>query len=293
MKVLITGAGGFIGGVATRVFRQLVGWEIIGLDSLVRPGSRPPKGCEFYQADVRAIDDVPLPRVDAVLHLAAQAAVTRSLTSPLHDFGTNAEGTLRVVLWADRIGARVVYASSNKVFGPLDGVREPIGDAQPIAPRTPYGISKATGDLYVCEYGGVSFRQSCIYGETQVGSEDQGWAAYVARRVRAGEAVTCYGDGTQVRDLLHVEDLCAAYGKALIGRIPPGAYTIGGGEANAVSFADFVACVAGTREVTIHQDEWRPADQRYFVAANDGLAPHGWTPRLDWRDTWASATDAR
>jgi CDP-paratose 2-epimerase len=278
MKILVTGAAGFIGRRVCAAYHETN--YVIGLDSMVR-ASGPMENCaESYVADVRNVNDLPLPNVDAVIHLAAQVAVTRSVTSPMHDFGTNALGTLTMALWAREHADTFVYASTNKVFGRLEGRTHPVGDATPIAPVTPYGISKATGDLYVTDLlkNGYSFRQSCIYGPDQRGSVDQGWAAYVRRMSQAGVGVTCYGDGTQVRDLLHVDDLIAAYTLAIDGMdLAPGAYVVGGGAGNALSFATFVGLCGG--HIRSFED-WRPGDQRYFVSANDGLAKAGWHPRV-------------
>lgn len=284
-RMLITGCAGFIGQAASNEFRD--DFEIIGVDDLSRAINRhymPPEHVEFYQANVCDIDNLPLPRVDVVLHLAAQTAVTRSYASPLRDFRDNAESTFRLALWAQRHHVDTfIYASTNKVFGDLVGVTHPIDDFYPIDPKTPYGVSKAAGAMYVRELlpdNGFVFHQSCIAGEHQTGSADQGWVAFLIRSVRDGCPITCYGDGTQVRDLLHVDDLLEAYEAALCGRILPGSYVVGGGPQNAVSFAEVTNLIGGT---IASYGEWRPHDQRCFISANEGLSSAGWYPRMDAR----------
>jgi len=281
-RLLITGAAGFIGRAAWERYRER--WQLIGIDDLSRPTATPPsinddEPHEFIRADINHINDFDLPAVDAVLHLAAKVSVTRSMTSPWADFRTNAVGTVRLIEWAKHhCSGPFLIASTNKVFGELIGHEEPITDRHPIAPRTPYGIAKAAGALYVTDLlpdRGYAFHQSCIYGEEQQGTVDQGWIGFVWRSIRHGWSITCYGDGNQVRDLLHVDDLLAAYSLALDGRLTPGQYVTGGGIANALTFHDAVETLGGT----IHgYAPWRPCDQRYFVSANEGLSAAGWRP---------------
>lgn len=298
MRVLVTGSAGFIGCALVRRLKEKRGEEVYGVDSLVRPGVVP-TGLEdeFYQADILDIYSLPLPPVDAVIHLAAQVAVTRSVSSIESDFATNALGTLRMLRWAREAGAETfIYASTNKVYGELMGVNEPIGDATPIAPMTPYGVSKATGDLYAQEFNALSgkmrcfsFRQSCIYGPTQVGSEDQGWVAYAIRCMLRGRPFYVYGDGEQVRDLLHVEDLLDLYEIAMWNDMPGGAHVVGGGAANALSVNQLMNYI-GLKPSGIR--EWRPHDQKYFVSANDGLKKYGWEPKIGCADGIKQVTEA-
>lgn len=294
-RMLITGAAGFIGRVAWDYF-DAAGWELFGVDDLSRPSAQRPedllrKGHEFYQRDVCDIDEIELPAVDVVLHLAAQVSVTRSISCPARDFKTNAMGTFRVAQWAQRTGVECfIYSSTNKVFGSLPGQRNPIRDDQPLQPKTPYGVSKATGGMYVRELlpdVGYDLRQSCIYGDTQFGTEDQGWVGFLNRRIAMGEPVVCYGDGTQVRDLLHVADLVKLYDLIITGKamLPAGSYTVGGGEANTISFQDAVRELGG--EIRRYEP-WRQDDQKYFVSANEHVTYGsccGWRPDIVAR-TW-------
>jgi len=142
--------------------------------------------------------------------------------------------------------AIVFYASTNKVYGGLDAraveetatryrfVDRPSGidEHEALDFHSPYGCSKGCGDQYVRDYARmyglrtVVFRQSCIYGTRQFGVEDQGWVAHFCLAARFSRPLTIYGNGKQVRDVLFVEDLVAAYdviiprgGKGLIERI--------------------------------------------------------------------------
>src|SRR5690606_32407440 len=162
-----------------------------------------------------------------VFHFAAQVAVTTSLVRPTDDFEINARGTLNVLeaLRMQPDPPPLLFTSTNKVYGgrddvelvrradrsdPPDGERRGNGidEARPLDFHTPYGCSKGAADQYVLDYArsfgleAVVLRMSCIYGPHQYGTEDQGWIAHFALRALAGERITLYGDGRQVRDVL-------------------------------------------------------------------------------------------
>ena len=131
-------------------------------------------------------------------------------------------------------------------------------------------------------------RMSCIYGERQFGTEDQGWVAHFLLRAIAGEPVTIYGDGRQVRDVLHVGDAVAAYLAAWrdIDVISGRAYNLGGGPANAISLLqliDHMESILGT-SIDVTFSAWRPGDQRYFVADTQAIrCDLRLPPALGWR----------
>ena len=303
-SVLITGGAGFIGcNYAAHLVKS--GHTVTVYDNLSRVGSvenlrwlcnqENASRLRFIQGDVRDADALVAATRDhdAVFHLAAQVAVTTSMSNPREDFEINALGTLNV-LEAVRLSGRrplVVYASTNKVYGGMEGVqvveREtrweyadlPLGlpEAQPLDFHSPYGCSKGAGDQYVRDYARiydlptVVFRQSCIYGPRQFGIEDQGWLAHFAIEVALGRPISIYGDGKQVRDMLWVDDLLAAYDQTLTmpDQVAGHIYNIGGG-------ADFTFSVwrdvdpllqslAG-RDIMVHHGDWRPGDQKVYVS---------------------------
>ncbi len=302
-QLLITGGAGFLGVNAAAHFAQ-AGWSVTILDNLSRPGSarnlhwllaEHPKSLRVVRADIRdrAALEQALPGQDAVLHLAAQVAVTTSLTDPLTDFEINAQGTLNV-LEAVRIRAPqavVLYASTNKVYGALEGQHAPIDEQQPLDFHSPYGCSKGAADQYVRDYARcfalrtVVLRQSCIYGMHQYGTEDQGWVAHFAHAIAAGRPITIYGDGRQVRDLLDVRDLCHLYACALerIDHLQGQVFNIGGGPANARSVREVIAAIerlVGKKAECAFAD-WRPGDQRYYVSDIGRIhAELGWSPQI-------------
>ena len=280
MRILITGNAGFIG---SRTWDRLAGrgHELYGIDDLSRRTS-----VRNYHANSIIADIVDIQRIDElrgdfdwVIHLAGQVSVVGGESDPMRDFHSNAVGTFEILQWAKQRGSNVIYSSTNKVFGELKNISEPIIDTFPIAPQTNYGVSKAAGALYVGDYeGGWVLHQSCIYGPTQKGEVDQGWIGWLRRQIEAGQPITCFGDGTQVRDLLHVDDLIDLYELIIDGGIEHGSYVVGGGESNSLSFSEAVKRLGG--QIALF-DEWRPHDQRYFISANSGVQTAGWSPRID------------
>ena len=250
----------------------------------------------------------------AVFHLASQVAVTTSLVDPAHDFAVNALGTLQVMEAVRRHAPAtpVIFASTNKVYGDLgdialslqDGRHLPadpvlrrfgIAETRPLDFCTPYGCSKGAADQYVLDYAKsyglrtAVLRMSCIYGPRQFGTEDQGWVAHFLIRALRGEAITLYGDGHQVRDILHVNDAVAAYRAVLtaIDTVSGKAFNLGGGPENAVSLTRVLDEIAslGLGEVKLLRETWRTGDQLYFVADTRHLAQAvGWSARIGWRE---------
>jgi CDP-paratose 2-epimerase len=253
-------------------------------------------------------------RACRVFHFAAQVAVTTSLNDPIADFEVNARGTLNL-LEAIRCLADpppVLYTSTNKVYGTLDDLElglvggrylpddaalraTGVGEERPVSFHSPYGCSKGAADQYVLDYAriydlpSVVFRMSCIYGPHQQGNEDQGWVAHFLLRTLRGEPLTIYGDGRQVRDALHADDLMDAMLKAqmYIDRLAGRAFNIGGGPHNAVSLRellDMATRLHGPAPETRFAP-WRPADQRYYVSNISAFtAATGWQPRISVED---------
>jgi CDP-paratose 2-epimerase len=332
--VLVTGGAGFIGcNLADRLAGE--GFEVVVFDALRRDGVernlawlRRRHGSRIAHVradtrDARAVEDA-VRDCRAVFHLAAQVAVTTSLVEPVEDFEINVAGALNVLEAARKCGqVPVIFASTNKVYGDLSDVALEIsGDAyrpqdaalrvrgvseqRPLAFHTPYGCSKGAADQYVLDYArsfGVPtcvLRMSCIYGPRQMGTEDQGWVAHFLIRALEGRPISIYGDGRQVRDILHVSDAVEAYVSAWrrIAAVRGRAYNLGGGPANVVSLLQMIAqaeALAG-RKVERAFFDWRAGDQRYYVsdpsAARRDLAlsePIGWRRGVAELAEWLAA----
>ena len=322
--VVIVGGAGFIGSnLADHFLRE--GCDVVILDNLSRPGVvENLRWLEAQYGDLvhPVIEDIRDPaairsafrNAGAVFHFAAQTAVTTSLAKPVEDFEINALGTINV-LEAVRDVARqapVIFASTNKVYGNLSDLEVEqlddrytpvdtsistygIGEDRKLDFCTPYGCSKGVADQYVLDYAKsyglrtAVLRMSCIYGPHQFGTEDQGWVAHFLIRALRGEPISVYGDGRQVRDILHVDDAVAAYRLLLqnIDLAQGQAYNLGGGPQNAVSVRRVlreIEEIAG-RPLDIRQGEWRAGDQLYFVADTRRLSETlGWAAASSWRD---------
>jgi CDP-paratose 2-epimerase len=283
MRILITGHRGFIG---KKTWKALIdtGHEVFGIDDLSRRSStalNDPKSFIADVASIRTLNELDLD-FDWVIHLAAQVSVVDGESNPERDFQTNAFGTFEVVQWAKERNASLIYSSTNKVFGELQGRNKPITDDTPILPSTNYGVSKCVGAQYVADYAkGWVMHQSCIYGQDQIGDINQGWVGWLRQQIVKGDQITCFGTGEQIRDLLHVDDLVTLYLDIIKEKIKPGSYVVGGGIKNAYSFKQVVELLGGTIS---RFDSWRPHDQEYFVSANSGLGIQGWFPRIHFEN---------
>jgi CDP-paratose 2-epimerase len=321
--VLVTGGAGFLGcHLADRLARE--GWPVIVLDSLVRHGvranldwllARHRERISVIIGDIREAQAAELvKRCGAVFHLAGQVAVTTSLAAPAEDLDVNMVGTLRLLEAARACEPKpaFLFASTNKVYGALANLRlkkrsdryvpedaelgaHGIAEDWPLDFRTPYGCSKGAADQYVRDYARcfglptVAFRMSCVYGPRQCGTEDQGWVAHFARAALAGEPITLYGDGCQMRDLLYVEDAVEAYIRAFldIDEVAGDVFNLGGGPANAVSLIELITHLEELtgRRLSLRYADWRAGDQRYFVSdSRRAMAKLALAKPTDWRE---------
>ena len=325
MRVLITGGAGFIGSNLAAALAR-AGHSVVLADNLSRPGSAVnlrslledaalAPHLSYAELDVRdrvacmtLLDRDP---AEAVVHLAGQVAVTTSIADPAEDFETNAGGTLNMLEAVRGVApsARFLFASTNKVYGSLDGLRVERGRTRyvlrdfstgipetfPTDAATPYGCSKLAGDAYVREYArtyglaATVLRLSCVYGTRQNGTTDQGWVSWFVRAALQDRALTIYGDGLQVRDMLHVDDLVELVMILLTDSGGAGqAFNVGGGTGCSVSiWAEFGAMLESLlgRRVPVRYSPRRPSDQRVYITDIRRISEHtGWSPRTSLRE---------
>lgn len=316
-KALITGGAGFIGSnLADYLLRH--DYDVSIFDNFIREGTKSnadwllqkyPR-MKVITGDIRNEKDL-LPAVkdkDVVIHLAAQVAVTTSVTDPRTDFDINALGTFNL-LEAVRKNDRkpiVIFSSTNKVYGGMENVKiiekksryaydnlpQGVSEKELLDFHSPYGCSKGAADQYIRDYERiydiptVVFRQSCIYGPRQFGVEDQGWVAWFIIALTLGKKITVYGDGKQVRDILYVEDLVRLFDlsirkiKISRGKI----YNVGGGIKNTISvwheFGPILAKLFG-RKIPVKFSDWRPGDQKVFISDIRYVEKElGWKPKF-------------
>jgi UDP-glucose 4-epimerase len=209
---LVTGGAGFIGSTLTRLLLER-GYAVRVYDDL-SSGSRDHLAgldLELVTGDVRDLDSLKraCAGADTMFHLAAGAGVVDSIENPIENFDLNARGTL-LALWAAKQAGvgRFVFSSSN---APLGDNAYPASEDKPLAPLSPYGAGKATGEAYCSAFFGaygfdaVAVRFSNAYGQRSARKSNV--IPLFIRRIMAGQPLTIYGDGSQTRDFVFVSDL--------------------------------------------------------------------------------------
>lgn len=302
MKWILTGGCGFIGTNTTLALLD-AGDVVVVVDNLHRPlvdRNLPllrERGAECIVADIREpeqIEEIWARHRDAgvVLHLAGQVSLAASIVEPRYDFETNAAGTFNVLEATRDLlpGAVFLYSSTNKVYGDLGAVRFEEQATRYVAPdfaagfpetvplefHGGYGCSKGAADQYVLDFARtyamptVSLRQSSVYGVHQYATVDQGWVAFFVKAGVLGERFAISGNGKQVRDALHVDDLvdCFRACVSTIDRCAGEAFNIGGGPSNSLSLLELFAILRQRYGMHLDYDEGppRPGDQKVFVA---------------------------
>jgi UDP-glucose 4-epimerase len=228
MRILVTGGAGFIGShLADRIVAT--GHDVLIVDNFSTgtmrnlskiQGSR---NLKVARADIRRIPSTlqkKVGRIDGVCHLAALTNVQASIKEPTYTSEINVLGTLRVLEAARKLKAeRFVFASSAAVYGIPESF--PIREDSNVAPISPYGASKAASELYCRAFEGnhgiqvISLRYFNVYGPRQASSQYSGVISIFARKMLRSQPVTIYGDGSQSRDFVFVNDVVDATVAAL------------------------------------------------------------------------------
>jgi len=296
MKILVTGGCGFIGSNFIRhLLRQAEAYHVVNLDALTYAGN--PANLEDLQGDPRYtfvqgdICDRPLVSqlmadgVEAVVHLAAESHVDRSILDAAAFVRTNVLGTQTLLDAARQAGVRrFVHVSTDEVYGAL-GETGHFTEDSPLAPNSPYAASKAASDLlvraYVQTYGlpAVITRSSNNYGPYQF--PEKVMPLFITNAME-GRELPVYGDGQHVRDWLFVEDNCEGLRRVLhAGRVGE-IYNIGGGqECTNLALARLIVQAVGASERLITFVTDRPAhDRRYALRCDKMAAELGWRPRV-------------
>lgn len=316
-KWLITGGAGFIGANAAKLLAES-GDSVIVTDNFHRPGAKLNRvflseQCHLpvYYLDIRFADQVNAlfqahPDIDVILHLAGQVSLVASIENPRYDFDTNALGTFNVLEGMRQYlpKASLIYSSSNKVYGDLTHLRTEETETRYVLPDYPNGLpetlpielhggyscSKGAADQYVCDYHRVyglktvALRQSSIYGGHQYATEDQGWVAYFVQVGVRNQPYRISGTGKQVRDLLHISDLCRCFQR--IAELPEEsdawgeAFNTGGGPGSSLSLLELFERLRKDYGFTMSYTAGpaRMGDQKVFIADTSKAAS-----LLGWR----------
>jgi UDP-glucose 4-epimerase len=228
VRTLVTGAAGFIG--STLVDRLLAdGHAVVGVDDLssgrsenLGPAERH-ADFEFAKADIVSADLIGLladTQPEVIFHLAAQISVTLSVDDPQFDSTVNVVGTVRLAEAARRAGVRkVVHTSSG---GSIYGAPEtfPTSEEVPIDPASPYAAGKVAGEVYLNMFRNL-YGLECshiapgnVYGPRQDPHGEAGVVAIFSRALLSGKPTKIFGDGSDTRDYVFVDDVVDAFVKA-------------------------------------------------------------------------------
>jgi UDP-glucose 4-epimerase len=258
MKVLVTGGAGFIGsnlvdalvarGDEVVVLDNLATGRVSNLDGAVAQGARL---VEESITDAAAVNSlVGSLRPDVIFHLAAQIDVRKSVADPAFDALVNVGGTINLLEAAREhsVGRFVFSSTGGAIYGEVPGDRIPTPESFVPEPEAPYGQAKYAAEgylgLYARLYGmsTAALRYGNVYGPRQDPLGEAGVIAIFCGRLLAGERPTVFGDGTQTRDYLHVDDVVAANLAAGSAVEATGSFNVGTGRETSV--LDLVAALA-------------------------------------------------
>lgn len=265
--VLVTGGAGFIGSHLVDALVEENDVRVLDDFSTGSEGNCH-DGATVIRGDVcddRALEEA-MDGVDLVFHEAANASVTRSVDDPVESHRVNTAGTLGLFEGAREADARVVAASSTAIYG--DPSEVPVTEDEPTTPLSPYGVEKLATDHYARLYHDlygletVALRYFNVYGPRQAGGEYSGVITAFLEQACAGQDITVEGDGSQIRDFVHVSDAVQANLLAATTDHVGEAYNIGTGRSVSIlDLAELVRDLSGSRSDIVHVEE-RPGDVR-------------------------------
>lgn len=323
MRLLITGGCGFLGSNLA-AYGIRAGYEVTVFDNLSRLGAatnlewlKTLGDFSFIHGDTRNYNDVDTViqrgKFDAVFQLAGQVAMTTSISDPYKDFQTNTMGALHVLEAVRRYSpdTAVFFSSTNKVYGDLEQYTYqenekryfcqewPAGfdETVPLDFCSPYGCSKGAADQYMLDYARIYgirttvFRHSSMYGGRQFATYDQGWVGWfcekaIERKMNPkSEPFTISGNGKQVRDILHADDMIRLYYAALnkADQVAGQVFNVGGGMEQSLSLLELFDLLEDFLGITLEYTRLPPrvSDQKVFVADISRIRnTTGWHPEM-------------
>ena len=293
MKVLVTGGAGFIGSHVCDEFLRR-GHEVIALDNLSsgRKENLDPR-VKLAELDIRSPEAARLiesERPEVLCHLAAQMDVRRSVDDPRFDADVNISGMLNLLEASRRSGVKKVIFSSTggAIYGEQDVF--PADENHAKRPVSPYGVSKAAGELYLgyymAQYGlkYVALRYANVYGPRQNPHGEAGVVAIFSQRAIAGRDCTIFGDGGQTRDFVFGPDVARANGLAFEKDFV-GAVNIGTGiETDINQLYALIAQAAGSNGAAIHAPGKPGEQRRSCIDPSMARRVLGWEPTVALKD---------
>jgi UDP-glucose 4-epimerase len=293
VNVVVSGGAGFIGSQVCDVFLA-AGHRVVALDNLSTGRKENlAKDVSLVVVDIKApeaADVIRRERPEILCHLAAQMDVRRSVADPRFDAESNVLGLLNLLEAAREVGVgKVVFSSTGgAIYGEQDVFPAP--ETHPTRPISPYGVSKAAGELYLgyyrAQYGlrSVALRYANVYGPRQNPHGEAGVVAIFAERLLRGEPCIIYGTGRQTRDFVYALDVAKANLLAAEREVE-GPINIGtGAETDITHLHALLAEAAGVRQPARYA-EAKPGEQ-LRSSLDNGLAARalGWSPSVTLRD---------
>jgi UDP-glucose 4-epimerase len=289
MRAVVTGGAGFIGSNLVDALLTR-GDEVTVVDNFASgKHENLAAGATLLEHDIREPFSL---EADVIFHLAAQADVQTSMQRPGYDAAVNVVGTVNVLQAAP--AAQVIFASSGGAgYGEC---AEPATEESPFLPLSPYGIAKKCGEEYLAGWNRihgtshVALRFANVYGPRQDAGLEGGVVAIFLERIARGEETVIYGDGSQARDFVYVDDIVASL-LAAVGR-SGGPYNVGTGRDTTVAdLHEACARVAGLDHSPRHEAARLGDVQRSVLDARLIERELGWQPRVSLDDglarTWA------
>ena len=316
MKILIIGGCGFIGYNVLEFLLKKKLEKLVVVDNLSGQSSkknltkiRNQKFIKFFNIDASNYEKISSlikkTKPNVILALHGQVAVTKSINDPRKDFNNNFLSIFNILETMRKYSpkSKLINLSSNKVYGKISNLRLNekklryesnllIDEKFPLNFETPYSCSKGAADQYLLDYSKIynlntsSLRLSCVYGNNQWGTEDQGWIAWFIKCAIKNKKIRIFGNGKQVRDILHVKDLSnLIYIMLSHKKFPKGeAFNIGGGKNNSISLLELVRNleVKFNKKIYLSFLKSRFGDQKYFVNDLSKIRKlTGWSPKID------------
>ena len=291
MRVLVTGGAGFIG---SHFVKRLLarGDEVAVLDKLTYSGNLANldgTGIEPVVGDICDPDAVAAAGrgCDAVVNLAAETHVDRSIFQAEDFARTDVLGTFVLLRWAQTVGARYVQVSTDEVYGDLEAGGCSTED-DPLRPSSPYAAAKAGGDLQVLAYVRTfGTNASITRGANTYGSHQypEKMIPLFVTNALEGLELPVYGDGRQVREWLHAEDHCAAIDMVLREGAPGEIYNVGGEEFENLEVTHRILELTGADPGLVRHVEDRAGHDRRYALDDTKLRSLGWSPQQSFGET--------
>ena len=287
MRYFISGIRGFIGShLAQSLIKE--GHDVLGVDNLSHPSQNKLPKNTWHWGDVRYYSQVSsfIANADVVIHSAAEISVDKSINEPHYSFDSNVTGTLTILEACRKFRKKMVYASSSEVYGTSQ--TDSISETHPLDGQSPYAASKTAGDRLAYSYWKTFnlpvtiVRNFNTFGPYQSFDSYGGCIAKFTYRALKGLPLQIYGDGTQERDYMNVEDAVAAYTLCFDEKMNGKVVNFGTGKTVKINdLAEMVIKYTGANVVAEHVAP-RPGEVQRLCADITLAKSLGFKPRTDF-----------